>query len=163
MMLEILAAVQNRIEEVMPNRRPAFFVGAEGLDVDADPPQVFFVPNRAALTGAIAQGGEDINAVGVRNPRMLAVRRLVIDAYVWETDFAACEVILQHLYAALQQVCAGSWRPISENWNPGQLRADDEGVLVVASFDVGFPLTREIDRTAVVTAIPITAADHGAP
>lgn len=161
---DFFAAVEARMSTVLTGLGvpvPAFDVGLDRLLVEAAPPRIVWIPGKETHRGPHAQGGD-----GISNPRPLRTRHVQIQVHIWAVDpssppviggdLAAVETLLGHLVAAINDCAWGAWDVTGGDWTAGQASTTRLGMVYVLDLELQIPLTREVDPTAVVTAMPIT-------
>jgi hypothetical protein len=85
-----------------------------------------------------------VSASGKSRVREIAGRNEKIAIHVWEADFTAVEVLMNHFVAALRYgATAFSFRPLSTNWGPGQSAISASGRVCVLVIEIDIPFTTE--------------------
>jgi hypothetical protein len=138
---------------------PRHLVGEDKIAFEGAPPRIVWVPLAETLRGPKSQGGD-----GVRSPRPLHTRHARVAVHIWcadptgmpPNDLAATETVLNHLVAAIHDVCHGAYDTISGDWSVGQASPTRLGMIYVLVIELQIPLTRELDGYATVTALPLT-------
>jgi hypothetical protein len=131
---------------------PTFGVGLAELLRHGAPPRIVFVPQKGPVRKAPAPGG---------TPPAIWERREGIDAHIWGDDVAACETLLGHLAAAVQEVMTISGEITSTDWTAAKQIDTAGGELLVVGLVFRIPITREPAPTAEFTVTPITPqVDH---
>jgi len=153
---------------------PTFRFGEDELNVQDSPPRIVWVPKRGPADMKFKPApdhpsmfsGNPADKTPV-NPNPLWRRRLGFEAHVWAVrddaasdldrkhDYAAAEVLVNHLVAAIHDVTWGTYSMTSEDWGTAQASKQRHGVVVVVGVELELTWTRELDTYAPVTAMPI--------
>lgn len=137
---------------IPPTKPPKFEVGAVSRAREGDYPRIVWVPTSESFTAPDSQGGEFDR---IRNPRPLWKRKSRVEADVWGKDIADCEVIANHLVAAVHTCGVGAYGPQAAQWSTSSVI--QRGCVYTLAFVFDIPFTREPDRMSLaITDFPET-------
>lgn len=160
----IIELTERSVRDVLGNQTPWFALGEEHLPKPGGCPAVIWVPGRGPINGgrqAIDQSQE--GQPGNINPPGIFQRNLAVNAYIFDAEFRATEKLFGHVVAGLQKAAAGRWTPTGESWSIGWPVATEEprkdfesGTLLIFTFDLRMPLTREPDTDLIDLDLSLT-------
>jgi hypothetical protein len=149
-LLDVFNVVQAQLTETFaafapPLKVPKFLVAQVSRALEGDYPRIVWVPTTEVIAMADAQGGD-----GISNPRPLWKRSVRVEVDVWEKDIPACEVLANHLVAAIHAQMFGAYRINGAIWDTDGLVQRGFMFTLAVTFDI--PFTRELD--IVVPFVP---------
>jgi hypothetical protein len=154
---------------------PTFGFGEADLYLEGDAPRLVWVPQGGPADSKIIPAADNGIQFGTPpaypTPRPLWTRHVTVQAHVWAVranatpagsdpdrskDYAAAEVLAQHILAACQFVGWGSVRPKSEAWPRSQASTETRGVELVVAIEFDLPWVDETETLAEIDTVEVT-------
>jgi hypothetical protein len=164
----VVAAVEQQLQLVLEQPSvnlpmPKMAIGLDKISHQEAPPRMVWIPQRGSVRGPHGQGGD-----GVINPRPLWTRHLGVLVHIWAEDSSKpdgsgdvpmVEAYMQHLVAAIHDMCHGAYAVVSEDWPASiQGQTTNLGAVCLLGLELQLPLTREPDTYATIETITTATA-----
>lgn len=160
-LLDVFAETETNLKQTFKDlvpamKPPAFRVGEVSKAIEGDYPRIVWVPTTESISMTDLVGRD----TSVPTVRPLWARNSRVEAHVWEKDITACEILANHLVAAVHggPVKAGQWgnyKVLNAYWNTAAVI--QRGVVYVLVFEFQFWFTRETATFGLpITEFPLT-------
>lgn len=143
MISTIFGVVKQQLEKTLKalgSPLPSHELGSSHIDEHDAPPRIVWEVVGGPVTPA-KQNGADRNGATIRQ---IGERHERVRIHVWDKDFTATEILMNHFVAAAREVCTGfSFSALSTNWMVGQSEKTDLGRVCILEIEIRLPFTAE--------------------